>query len=625
MFQEKPETGKVLMALVALSVLLLAGCAKDGDDPSPSPGASDGNVSEEITASTGGTVESTSGAIQGAKAEIPADALAQDETISLSLGTDLGLTGYSAMGPAVDFGPAGTTFSSPVTITVPYDPSALPAGKTASDLDVLHRASDSSGVTVVPAASLTVDATNHTVSLQAYSFSTYQAGMYVESDVTVQGLIDAGGGWGGPPLDDSTLTVCVFDNETKTRLSGVTVMVGTDGTNYAETDSNGIATFANLTGPQTVTVLDDDPTWAYLSSRDFEIDVTTGLNASLFAQHWFRHGSTGAYDATLAWDVTPSDPNHWIEVEVSLGGFGWMSEGQGHFADSRSAKSGEPFRVVIRESESGYYSTIYRYKILEQAPLASGETRNLPPIDMATDSTAVSMKTMQMNVQLPSETQNLVSSTGKCVWYVGDNPDYFGFLYNEDLLSPTLTGVKMTTNVSVPDLEGGSEYSMSFHGDSGNFLISNGVIQGAFSFGLLRSFPFPSHVTIDASDLPFLERNTPSSSPHTPATSTPTFSWNSSDSAVSTYSMSFSYSKGSSPTDHFYWSVHILDASGFTPSFTLPVLPATLSGQAPEGGTTSMRWSVQTDSGLTNMDGSKFTLDQASAAYETGIGTSEVD
>jgi hypothetical protein len=44
--------------------------------------------------------------------------------------------GTTLVGPPVVFGPEGTAFQIPVTVTLPFDPSLLPAGATASQIQV---------------------------------------------------------------------------------------------------------------------------------------------------------------------------------------------------------------------------------------------------------------------------------------------------------------------------------------------------------------------------------------------------------------------------------------------------------------------------------------------------------
>ncbi len=88
-------------------------------------------------------------------------------TITVANGTDVTFADGTAIGPPVQFGPGGTQFSSPVTVTVPFDSSQL-ADNT---LTVLERDDSTQALTLHGPVS--VQAT--TVSVQTSAFSTYQA------------------------------------------------------------------------------------------------------------------------------------------------------------------------------------------------------------------------------------------------------------------------------------------------------------------------------------------------------------------------------------------------------------------------------------------------------------------
>jgi hypothetical protein len=113
------------IALVALAgaSLLVAGCGGGGggggDVPAPAASATVGP--------TGGTVNGPS----GASVVVPAAALAADATIGVeqtAAGAPLLPAGAKALGPVFAFTPHGTHFALPVTVTVPFDASAVPPG-----------------------------------------------------------------------------------------------------------------------------------------------------------------------------------------------------------------------------------------------------------------------------------------------------------------------------------------------------------------------------------------------------------------------------------------------------------------------------------------------------------------
>jgi hypothetical protein len=78
----------------------------------------------------------------------------------------------SVGGTAYTFGPEGTTFSSPVTVTVKYDPAKAPGWAIPSDFALYHY--DGTAWEALPG--LVVDGTAHTVSAQTTSFSPFTIG-----------------------------------------------------------------------------------------------------------------------------------------------------------------------------------------------------------------------------------------------------------------------------------------------------------------------------------------------------------------------------------------------------------------------------------------------------------------
>lgn len=79
-------------------------------------GSGTGGVGDVIDQS-GGTVVASDSSIAGAQVEIPAGALSTPVLISVTPGSDV--TTQDARGPAVKFGPDGTTFAAPVNVSVP--------------------------------------------------------------------------------------------------------------------------------------------------------------------------------------------------------------------------------------------------------------------------------------------------------------------------------------------------------------------------------------------------------------------------------------------------------------------------------------------------------------------------
>lgn len=122
---------------------------------------------------TGGTVEAMGGAVRIA---VPAGATANPVAITVATAarpTDSLTPGvYAVVGGSYVFGPAGTTFSSPVTVTVKYDLAKLPPWALPSDLALYHY----TGGAWVKLPNLVVDTAARTVTAKTSSFSPFTIG-----------------------------------------------------------------------------------------------------------------------------------------------------------------------------------------------------------------------------------------------------------------------------------------------------------------------------------------------------------------------------------------------------------------------------------------------------------------
>jgi len=102
--------------------------------------------SATITVADGGQLPVTGGTVTGAggavSITVPAGALAAPIAVTVAPATrptaELVGGAYGVVGTTYDFGPAGTTFTSPVTVTVKYDPAKLPAWALPTDLGLYH-------------------------------------------------------------------------------------------------------------------------------------------------------------------------------------------------------------------------------------------------------------------------------------------------------------------------------------------------------------------------------------------------------------------------------------------------------------------------------------------------------
>jgi uncharacterized delta-60 repeat protein len=103
----------------------------------------------------------------GTKVEIPAGALTAITAIAIeqtSSGAPSLPAGYSALGSMFAFTPHGTTFATPVTLTLPFDPATVPAGRTPA----LFKTNTQGQWEEVPSASF--GATTVTAQITGFSF-----------------------------------------------------------------------------------------------------------------------------------------------------------------------------------------------------------------------------------------------------------------------------------------------------------------------------------------------------------------------------------------------------------------------------------------------------------------------
>ena len=111
-------------APVLTLMLVLVACGDGGDGTERSGGAPG---SSAVVGPAGGTVLGPN----GAKVVIPPGALAADTVIGIeqtSAGAPALPAGFAVFGQMFAFTPHGTTFAVPATVTLPFDPAAVPAG-----------------------------------------------------------------------------------------------------------------------------------------------------------------------------------------------------------------------------------------------------------------------------------------------------------------------------------------------------------------------------------------------------------------------------------------------------------------------------------------------------------------
>lgn len=147
-----------IAAAVAAQLLACGGSSK-----SPAP-----HVSQAVPAATGGSVTLPG----GAAVQIPANALAADTTITIQ---ELSAPPPGGVGAAYDLGPSGTTFSQPVTVSIP-----VPSGTT--NPTIWTRADGAAQFTSLPTT-----VSGGVASAPASHFSVF-----------VLGPVDLNGTWAGP-------------------------------------------------------------------------------------------------------------------------------------------------------------------------------------------------------------------------------------------------------------------------------------------------------------------------------------------------------------------------------------------------------------------------------------------
>jgi Cys-rich repeat protein len=119
------------LALAGSSGIVVLG-ACSAADPSSQGTTGNGSASQTIGAA-GGTAET----VEGASVEIPAGALAQPTEITITESASEPAPVHAiTVGKPYVLGPEGTKFPVAVTVTLPFDASAIPAGRSASDIVV---------------------------------------------------------------------------------------------------------------------------------------------------------------------------------------------------------------------------------------------------------------------------------------------------------------------------------------------------------------------------------------------------------------------------------------------------------------------------------------------------------
>lgn len=166
------------IASLAIASLIWASCGlideldddKDkGGGKEPIPGEI---LARETIGPDGGELEIDAGTLAGTKLVIPAGAVEEPVDFTIATSSAISKSGFATQGPAVAFGPSGTQFLVPVTVSVPYTATSLPEGKGPADLVVLHKRQ---GAEAEPLPVERSSDSPATVSALTSSFSVFQA------------------------------------------------------------------------------------------------------------------------------------------------------------------------------------------------------------------------------------------------------------------------------------------------------------------------------------------------------------------------------------------------------------------------------------------------------------------
>ncbi len=173
-----------LLALVLTFALF--GCGNGNKKNVPAPASPVGYdyttttkqvVAQTISAVSGGVVQVTDPAslIAGVKLTIPAGALSSDTTITAGEVNNPPVlpVGLNFVGVPIDFGPTGTTFTSPATVEIPFSDLAMNVAGVSSKTDLKLYYFDKSAKNWTEAKILSIDTVNNVVIGQLNHFSYY--------------------------------------------------------------------------------------------------------------------------------------------------------------------------------------------------------------------------------------------------------------------------------------------------------------------------------------------------------------------------------------------------------------------------------------------------------------------
>jgi hypothetical protein len=190
--------------IAAIAVVLMVGAGATGALPgcTGSLQATSSGATSSVVGAQGGSV-TLSG---GTGVTVPAGALPSNVTVTVTPSPSAPTPAGTVVGTPYTFGPEGQKFSSPVTVTLAFDPSEIPAGSTAGDIVIYTAPAGTTSYTALPTS--IVDST-HASALTTH-FSTFVCVVPSATVVTSPpgSPIDAGpwnldGGQTTPVYDDA--------------------------------------------------------------------------------------------------------------------------------------------------------------------------------------------------------------------------------------------------------------------------------------------------------------------------------------------------------------------------------------------------------------------------------------
>jgi len=196
----------LLAALFVTSTLVtqgLLGCGGTSGTDTPSSDETAG-VASKTLGTTGGTIATTS----GASIDFTSGALKSSTTVTITESATSPIPAHAtAVGTPYVFGPEGSQFAVPVTLTLPFSAASLPAGKTGKDIAIYTAPVGSMAFTRL--ATTLVDSSH--VSAQTLHFSVFvpvidEVDAGVETDASVGGCADD---TQCPTGEDCQANVCV--------------------------------------------------------------------------------------------------------------------------------------------------------------------------------------------------------------------------------------------------------------------------------------------------------------------------------------------------------------------------------------------------------------------------------